>query len=105
MLKKTKKSSSGTSFHGAVIKTTPSKLVKLFGNPTFLNNDGTDKVNIEWELEDLDGNVITIYDWKEGRPVSMDEVIEFHIGALSGYDTLNAKSNIHDTLKNIALVY
>ena len=100
MLKKTKQSSSGTSFHGVVIATTPSKLVSLFGNPTFVNNDGTDKVNVEWELEDSDGNVITIYDWKEGRPVSMDEVLEFHIGALSGYDTLNAKAVIHDMLKN-----
>ena len=100
MLKKTKQSSSGTSFHGVVIATTPNKLIELFGKPTFSTNNGYDKVNIEWELEDSDGNVITIYDWKEGRPIKMDEVLEFHIGALSGYDTLNAKAVILGMLKN-----
>ena len=36
----------------------------------------------------------TIYDWKEYRPLHMDEKIEFHIGALSSTQSIEAKNEV-----------
>jgi hypothetical protein len=79
MAKLTNKSASGTSFHGTVINTTVSTLEKILGGITYEYNSG-DKVNFEWVCETKDGEIFTIYDWKEYRPIGYDEVIEFHIG-------------------------
>lgn len=75
----------GTSFFGATIKTTLSKLRKKFGIETYNDNNGIDKVNIEFDLVlELTPNLsipFTIYDWKEYRKISDEEEIVFHIGA------------------------
>ena len=34
-------------------------------------------------METDEGNVFTIYDWKVGRPLSIDEPVEWHIVAHS----------------------
>ena len=49
------------------------------------------KVSIEWIRELPNGNVITIYDWKEYRKLEKTEEVEFHIGGKSKMDTLEAK--------------
>lgn len=94
MLVKTNKSANGTSFHYSTITATVNELVSIIGEPTYNDNTGKDKVNIEWELEDEDGNVVTIYDWKEYRIIGMDEKIEWHIGGMSKEITDNAKEEI-----------
>lgn len=75
----------GTSFFGATIKTTLSKLRKKFGIETYNDNNGTDKVNIEFDLVlELTPNLsipFTLYDWKEYKKIGEDEEIVFHIGA------------------------
>ena len=81
MAKKTYKSTDGTSFHGITIRATVEQLTKAFGDPTMDSNWGDDKVNFEWEMETEDGEVFTIYDWKEGRPLRLDEYVVWHIGA------------------------
>lgn len=71
----------GTSYHMMNITTTVDKLIDAIGVPQIEDNDGQDKVNVEWICELSDGTVFTIYDWKEYRPIDYNEEIEFHIGA------------------------
>lgn len=68
-----------TSFHDATVTSTVNEIASKLGIP-FINYgyDG-DKVTHEFNLE-LDGIVCTIYDWKEYRDVSEDDVLRFHIG-------------------------
>ena len=94
MLVKTNKSTNGTSFHYSTITTTVNELISIIGEPVCDSNTGEDKVNIEWELEDENGNVVIIYDWKEYRKIGMDEKIEWHIGGMSKEITYNAKEEI-----------
>jgi hypothetical protein len=56
-------------------------LMKLYRTKQIEDNDGQDKVNVEWICELSDGSVFTIYDWKEYISIDYDEEIEFHIGA------------------------
>jgi hypothetical protein len=71
----------GTSLVGHILSTY-NKLVQLFGipngSPSF---DG--KVKNEWVLENSDGQVVTIYDWKLSENLSHypDETYHWHIGA------------------------
>lgn len=82
MAKKTYQDTDGTSFHGVTIRATVDQLTKAFGEP-YDNNSGEDKVNFEWEMETNQGEVFTIYDWKEGRPLQRDQYVTWHIGAMS----------------------
>lgn len=80
-MKPTTQSAVGTSFHNSTVNATVNQLRKILGEPLFEDNKGDDKVNFEWELETEDGEVFTVYDWKEYRSISEDEVINWHIGA------------------------
>ena len=93
MAKKTYQLTDGTSFHGVVIRATVNQLTKAFGEP-YNNNTGEDKVNFEWEMETDEGEVFTIYDWKEGRPIGRDEFVTWHIGAKSKSDSNVAEREI-----------
>jgi hypothetical protein len=99
MLKSTSRSSSGTSFHYSTVRASVNELIKIIGEPTYESNDGEDKVNIEWELEDDNEDVVTIYDWKEYRKIGYDEKIEWHIGGMSKNTTDNAKREIEYMLR------
>ena len=81
MAKKTYKSADGTSFHGTTIRATVNQLISAFGEPSDDSNTGEDKVNFEWDMETEDGEVFTIYDWKEYRMIDVDEYVIWHIGA------------------------
>jgi hypothetical protein len=82
-MKKTNSSTNGTSFHYVTIKTSVNKLKSVLGEPEFEDNTGEDKVNFEWDLETSEGDVVSLYDWKEYREIDLDETIEWHIGAHS----------------------
>jgi hypothetical protein len=94
MLRYTTKNANGTSFHGSVITTTAGKLKKLFPVSYDESNDGKDKCNYDFTLEDEEGNVVTIYDWKEYRPIGDDETIDFHIGGMTQKITNRAKNTL-----------
>ena len=49
---------------------------------------------MEWVCENNDGVLITIYDWKENRPINNNENIKWHIGGRGIKDTLTAKLEI-----------
>lgn len=82
MVLETRKTASGTSFHGTTITTTPRKLVELFPQSYSEQNNGENKTNFDFTLVNSEGQVFTVYDWKEYRPIGMNEQIEFHIGGL-----------------------
>ena len=94
-VRKTSKSMNGTSYHQIDIKTSLSRLKDKIGEPDFEQNDGSDKVNIEYELMLDDGTLFTIYDWKMYRPIGEDEILRFHIGAHSAKDAFKAKNTLH----------
>jgi len=98
MAKKSSKSPCGTSFHNTFIITTPQKLIEIFGEPQYGDNDGSDKTNFDWVCETEDGDVFTIYDWKYNRPLKMDELVDFHIGGKTGYITMTAQHEISKLL-------
>jgi len=80
MAKKTYQDTDGTSFHGVTIRATVDQLTKAFGE-SYDNNSGDDKVNFEWDMETDEGEVFTIYDWKNYRKLKLDEYVVWHIGA------------------------
>ena len=82
MCKKTYKNVDGTSFQNVTFKASVQDLTNVFGEP-YNNNTGEDKVNFEWDMETENGDVFTIYDWKEYRKIDLDEQIEWHIGSHS----------------------
>ena len=98
MVKETSQSVNGTSFHDTTITTSVGRLIELFPNSYSDQNSGEDKVNFDFELETSTGEVFTIYDWKEYRPIHMDEQIRFHIGGFSKSVTEQAKSELLEML-------
>ena len=100
MVKLTTKSAGMTSFYDTTIKTTLSKLIMALGEPQCFNNDGQDKNNVDFECETENGDVFTIYDWKEYRSIGMNETIEFHIGGMSRRITEQAKWELINLMKN-----
>lgn len=95
------KTSSGTSYHGITLTASVNELVNVLGEPTYEDNTGEDKVNFEWERETITGNIFTVYDWKEGRAISKDNQIEWHIGGFNSLDEMQAKEEIKAALKSI----
>jgi len=73
----------GTSWHGAIVKASVNELTGILGEPLCATNDGEDKTNFEWCMETANGDVFTVYDWKEYRVLDLDETIEWHIGGHS----------------------
>jgi hypothetical protein len=98
MAKKTYQDIDGTSFHGVTIRATVDQLTEAFGEP-YDNNTGEDKVNFEWDMETNEGEVFTIYDWKEYRKLDLDEKVEWHIGAKSKSVSNDAEREVLKALK------
>jgi hypothetical protein len=72
----------------------------VLGEPQCFQNDGSDKTNIDYECETKTGDIFTIYDWKEYRPIGMNETIEFHIGGMSRAITERAKDELEELLNS-----
>ena len=98
MAKKTYKSTDGTSFFGTTIRATVNQLISAFGEPSDDSNTGEDKVNFEWEMETEEGEVFTIYDWKEYRMIDVDEYVIWHIGAKDKSTSNTAEDEILEKL-------
>jgi hypothetical protein len=101
MCKKTNSSTDGTSFQGVTIFTNVQDLTRAFGEPTIQDNTGEDKVNFEWDMETDEGNVFTIYDWKEYRKISDIEVIEWHIGSFSKSTSIAGAHEVQKQLNDL----
>ena len=88
-----------TSFHFTTITTTVNKLTEALGEAQCIDNTGDDKVNYDWNCETEDGDVFTIYDWKEYRSIGSYERIEFHIGGKDKSITEKAKRELLEMLR------
>jgi hypothetical protein len=97
-MRKAGKHANGTSFHDHTFTATVDDLRHVLGEPDFESNDGEDKNNFDWIMETEDGDVFTVYDWKEYRQLAEDEVIEWHIGGRSGLITEKALLEIRQAL-------
>ena len=100
-MKYTTKSASGTSFHNDTVMTSVTDLRKVLGSPMYEQNDGSDKSNFDWVMETENGDVFTVYDWKEYRKLKEDEIIGWHIGGHSGLITAEAVNELADALNNL----
>lgn len=100
-MKKTTKTGIGTSFYKDVFFSSVSDLRKILGEPIYEDNKGDDKVNFEWEMETDNGDVFTVYDWKEYREIDEYEIIEWHIGGDSGAVTADALAEIKNALEGL----
>ena len=96
-MKRSLKGIGGTSFHGDVIKTSKYQLLELLGKPNY-QDSFEDKTQNEWVCETEEGEVFTIYDWKEYRVYGDDELIEWHIGGYSKAITGQAQMEIEKCL-------
>ena len=83
MAKKTNSSTDVTSFQDVTFKASVQDLTRALGEPDYSSNTGEDKFNFEWTLETNEGDVFSIYDWKEYRELDLNEQIEWHIGSHS----------------------
>jgi hypothetical protein len=90
---------SGSSFYQDVIFATPNQLRYILGEPAYEQNDGTDKVNMEWYMEMNDSNIFTVYDYKEYRSLHPNEQIEWHIGGHDQFTTHLAKQLLSEALQ------
>lgn len=82
-LMKTDSDVTGTCLQG-YITTTYAQLVETFGEPSH-DGDGY-KTDAEWVLSDSRGNVVTIYNYKDGKNyngnngLDVEEITDWHIG-------------------------
>jgi len=97
-MKKTFQSIDGTSFHYTTIISSVSTLTEVLGEPNYSGNDGEDKINFEWEMETDNGDVFTVYDWKEYRSLDENEMIEWHIGGTDRTVTEQAAREIRNAI-------
>ena len=98
MARKTEQSPCGTSFHNVEIYATVNDLLKLFPD-SYSDGDGGYKVHHEFTLETEDGEVFTLYDWKEYRKPRKDETVCFHVGGKSFYITSRAAREVERMLQ------
>ena len=84
----------GSSWFGDLIVTNYPKLIEILGRPTFDDNTGQDKTNMEWVCRSREGFVFTIYDWKEYEPLNEEYEYGFHIGGFSEKQTKIAKAEL-----------
>jgi hypothetical protein len=98
-MKKTSKSSVLTSWHGGKVLASVAALRRVLGEPVYEQNDGEDKVNFEWEMETEQGELFTVYDWKEYRPLREDEPIWWHVGSHQPYTSAKAVEEIEAALE------
>lgn len=101
-MKQTNKEATGTSFHSSTIKATVTDLTAILGEPVYYDNDGSDKVNFEWNMETDNGDIFTVYDWKEYRKIDNDEPIFWHIGGMNNAITEQAKAEIENELNYLS---
>lgn len=89
----------GSSFHNDVIYATPNEMKYILGKPTYEENTGEDKINMEWRMQMHDGNMFTVYDYKEYKPLHPNGQVEWHIGGHSRFDTHLVKTLLSEELQ------
>lgn len=79
------------------VNTTYRDLVRAFGVPHRFEEPG-EKVDVQWTLADEGGNVVTVYNYKDGpnymgsHGMAVEEITDWHIAG-SGSDSVSAVIN------------
>jgi len=78
------------------------KIAATLGDPIRFKPEDDDKIRVEWDIKFQDGEVATIYDWKEYKRAPED-VTDWHIGGRS----FEVVQRVYDILKHkeTALTY
>ena len=90
-----------TRFFGHHFFATKDDLEKVCGKVMYTDSDIKEKTQNEWEMATEHDVHFTIYDWKEYREYSRDEMIEWHIGtenrfgSLKAYEALKRAFHLH----------
>ena len=96
MIKLSYKDACHTRSQNVKVSASLAQLRKAIGDENTRNND-TGK---DWTCETEEGDVFTIYLWNYlGRP-AINEVVEWHIGAHSGYVAYTAAEEIYKLIQN-----
>jgi len=86
----------GTSLKGEIIATYD-ELVQTFGEPR--KNGSEDKVTREWNIEFLNNEIATIYDWKDAN--CLEGVYRWHIGGFNNYVVSDVHHEYQTKMKEI----
>lgn len=90
------------SFHNVTITATVNEIISVLGEPSYAGNTGDDNTNFDWNGITNDGIEFTVYDWKEGRPIDLNESIRFHIGGTGGMlDDVEAEEELLKDIQRI----
>lgn len=93
-----------TSYHSVNITSKIETLTPALGKPLFEDLSSTeDKVQIEYEIMLPNGKEVYLYSWKEYRRLKRDSVIEFHIGARSYSESIEARDYINSLISKTIL--
>tara|TARA_R110002012_G_scaffold319523_1_gene540480 strand:- start:124 stop:423 length:300 start_codon:yes stop_codon:yes gene_type:complete len=88
-----------TSYHSVDITSNIETLTPALGEPLFQDlNAVDDKVQIEYEIKLPNGKEIYLYSWKEYRRLNKSSYIDFHIGARSRQESLEARDYINSLI-------
>ena len=89
----------GGSFHKVYLTSSIYELTETIGAPQCHENNGSDKVNVEWNCVTDCGINFYIYDWKYYRSLGEDEEVDFHIGGKNFMETNTALEKLLEMIK------
>lgn len=97
-MKQTTKNTSGTHFLDVTVFASRNELITICGKPQSSSADF--KVRYCWDMETEDGDVFTVYDWKDVRRKA-DEPIVWHIGSYNYLAADTARHELTQALKQL----
>jgi hypothetical protein len=98
-MKQTTKSTSGTHFLDVTVFASRKELITICGKPQPSSDDF--KVRYCWDMETEDGDVFTIYDWRDLFIRDLDEPITWHIGSFDYLAADTARHELTQALKQL----
>lgn len=94
---------SNTCFSQITFEASTDRIIEVFGEPSYRGS--AFKTTREWWIETENGDVFTIYDWKEYRDFDDDETIEWHVGTKYGIpDYAETLKRVRNALKEFGLL-
>lgn len=92
-----------TCFSFITFEASTDQLISIFGEPSW--RGGASKSTREWWIETENGDVFTIYDWKEYCDFNDDEAIEWHVGTKYNIpDSKESIERVRNALKEFGLL-
>lgn len=98
-MKPTTKNTSGTHFLNVTVFASRREIFTICGQPSMA--DGDEKVRYCWDMETEDGEVFTIYDWRDIIIRKSDEPINWHIGSFNYLAADNARFELTEALNQL----